>query len=199
MIRLNVGKNITQICINEKIIEESERTLYEYSINSCIFKIILTIFLIGVSVLSECVCQGIIFFITFMLMRKYTKGFHMQTRLGCFIGSCVLILMALFVIKYSSESLKDNFSLVFLSFGMVIFIVLTFFDKSKDNIYNRLSVKYKRVHLSILFTIFALGVLFYLFKKIDFTWSIIVSIYFNIVLIFVGRLKGGKVNEADFS
>ena len=132
-------------------------------------------------------------------MRKYTKGFHMQTRLGCFIGSCILILMALFVIKYSSESLKDNFSLVFLSFGMVIFIVLTFFDKSKDNIYNRLSVKYKRVHLSILFTIFALGVLFYLFKKIDFTWSIIVSIYFNIVLIFVGRLKGGKVNEADFS
>ena len=132
-------------------------------------------------------------------MRKYTKGFHMQTRLGCFICSCILILIALFAIKYNSESLEDNYSLVFLSLGTVIFIILTFFDKSKDNIYNRLSVKYKRVHLSILFTIFALAVLFYKFQKNDFTWSIIVAIYCNIVLIVAGRLKGGKVNESDFS
>ena len=199
MIRLNIGKSITQICINERIIEESKRALYEYSINSCIIKTILTIYLIIILVLLKCVCQGIIFFITFMLMCKYTKGFHMQTRLGCFIGSCILILISLFAIKYSLESLKDNFSLVFLNFGIVILIILTLCDKSKDNIYNKLSVKYKRVYLSILFIIFGLAVLFYLFQKADFTWSIIVAIYCNIVLIVAGKLKGGKVNEADFS
>lgn len=92
-----VAGHITTWLIRHSSIKENDRSLYEYAIY-CLFltvcpllMVILNGFIMGL------VKESILFILPFMVIRKYSGGFHMKHAWTCFICSYTVLFLCIFV------------------------------------------------------------------------------------------------------
>ena len=92
-----VAGYITTWLIRHNAIKENDRTLYEYAICS----LSLTICPLLMVIINGCIMgllkESMIFILPFMVIRKYSGGFHMQHAWTCFICSYAVLFLCIFV------------------------------------------------------------------------------------------------------
>ena len=62
-----------------KAIQNSEAALYRYAAYNCLYTFIPVIPILSIAYALNSISGGILFFIAFILLRKYTGGFHFQS------------------------------------------------------------------------------------------------------------------------
>ena len=105
--------------------------------------------------------QGIIFVLSFMLLRKYAGGYHASTPLGCYLLTTLIITVALSVMKYFEISILIY--LVLLMVSSVIVYMLTpveavnkELDKIEKIIYRKKTILIWIVEVSLAIGVFIL-------------------------------------------
>lgn len=187
-----LSEKITNTLVVKNTISEDDRELYEYGffmlfsnlyfiVITCIFGLIFGVFF-----------ESLIFFISFMLIRKYAGGYHAKTETRCQIVSTLSILISILVIRFVNF---DGISVILLAIT-AISSILIFAFAPLDTPEKPLSKKEKNYFRKISYIILViLDVLFIV--AYNFSWNIVfvpisVAILFESILISFGKISSLK-------
>ena len=95
-----VSSMVTNYLIKASIIEEKQRELYEYSIKSLFGNVLNIVSCLAIGMLcGECV-RAIIFLLVMVPLRSLIGGCHLKSSLLCFLTSCAIVLVCIFLPNY---------------------------------------------------------------------------------------------------
>ena len=142
------GKLIVTSLIKNGIISENDRELYEYAVNS--------IFMMVSPIVMSCIIGAIMghlltcmaFVALFILLRKFTGGYHTRHRITCILLSTFIIVIAAIIIN-----MDINICLLIL-FQVVSMMVICYFSP-QDHYNYRLSDTEKACFRKIVYGILA--------------------------------------------
>lgn len=91
---------VTDWLISHYAVEEQDRELYVYAVYSFLMTISPLLLSLIFGVMMGMVMQSIILIIPFMVIRKYSGGFHAKNAWSCLICSCLLLILCISMTSY---------------------------------------------------------------------------------------------------
>lgn len=115
-----VSKKVTDRLLSRNAIKDEDYEIYQYGLEQLFTSGLdmLTLFVIGL--IMGMIWQGIVFVLSFMLLRKYAGGYHASTPLRCYLLTNLVILSVLSVMKYIGISIFIYLG-VFIVSSIIIF------------------------------------------------------------------------------
>lgn len=86
---------VTDWMIRYDVIQENNKELYQYAICSGILLVIPLLFAGGIGFYFGSIKKGIIMILPFMILRKFSGGFHLKNLWLCLVGSSVLLFLCM--------------------------------------------------------------------------------------------------------
>lgn len=86
-----VSKHIVNWLIRSGTVEENDNELYEYAVTCTIMNISPLLIMILLGIISGLLIESILIILPFTFIRSYSGGYHSQSRLCCFIFSCLTL------------------------------------------------------------------------------------------------------------
>lgn len=190
-----------QLLLNEELIQFEEKDIYEYGLHIFFLKIIHVASILFFSIVFKNTIEILIFMTCYMVLRKYTGGYHAHTSISCLAISILMV----FVIYYS-----NNFMIFLVQLPIVIMSVMVICILSPiisiNNPFDHEQIQHNRkysIFLSILFFIFwVLAVIFGLpIFSTAITYSLLFCSFFLLVAQFqsIGYLHYMKRKQMIFS
>lgn len=87
-----VGRKLAGLFVKYDIIDVEMRKNYEYVIEIIIERLISYISILFISLVFDKLIPGFLFVSFFVLLRRYTGGYHAKSFAGCYFGSVFLLL-----------------------------------------------------------------------------------------------------------
>lgn len=126
--------------VNQKVIKTSEDDLYSYAFYSLIFGLAPVIIVIILGLLFNMLSEALIFIIPFMVIRKFSGGFHLKKPGICVVCSTLLLSFSLGVIKYVISFEQS----AVLTTCVIISALIVFLFSPIDSEARKLSLKEKK-------------------------------------------------------
>ena len=151
------GKSIVSSLLKSGLISDDDRELYEYAVNS--------IFMMIVPIVMSCIIGSImghlltciVFVALFILLRKFTGGYHTRHRITCIVLSTFIIVIATIIIN-----MDINICLLIL-FQVVSMMLICYFspqDHYNYRLNNIEKICFKRIVYGILAAYCGMEVIF---------------------------------------
>lgn len=86
-----ISKHIVNWLIISGTVEEDDNELYEYAVSCTIMNISPLLIMVVLGIISELIIESILIILPFFFIRSYSGGYHAQSRLCCFIFSCLTL------------------------------------------------------------------------------------------------------------
>lgn len=103
---LHCAEIIVAWLIKHKTIRYYDKELYEYAVYSILLSVMPLIIIMIIGNLMGKTKESIFVILPFMIVRKYSGGFHTKYSWTCFLGSCGLLFLCIYMathIQYSIE------------------------------------------------------------------------------------------------
>lgn len=81
--------------ISCKVVEETDKELYGYAVHSILLSLSPLALAIGFGVCMGCVRQSVMIIMPFVIIRKFSGGYHTKHAWLCLIWSCLLLLLCI--------------------------------------------------------------------------------------------------------
>lgn len=149
--------------VEAKVIKGDDRSLYEFAVYSLLFGLLPVFLTLIYSSIMGLLLEGILMIIPFMLIRKFSGGFHLESPKICFCFSSAIIIVSMIAIEYL---MKAN-NILIPSVGVVISTVIICIFSPIDSAARKLSAKESRTFgmiariLATLFSIIYFALLFF--------------------------------------
>ena len=88
---------ITDYLIENEVSEPGKRDYYIYGCEILLLKLVNVGTLLGIAIAMGKSLEGIILLLTFMTLRKYTGGFHLNSALSCYIFTALVYGISLYL------------------------------------------------------------------------------------------------------
>ena len=180
---------ITDFLLRKKTIRNEEKDIYVYGVELIISSIINLLICLIISLLCEDFANGLVFFISFSSLRRFTGGFHSKSFLRCNIIFAVIVVIALSINRYLSDVFDYAVFSVLLTVFTLLIIVL-FSPVYNDN--KKLTEQERKQFL-------LKSVLAYLIHILIYYLFLIFGIKLNIIIIsdfiVAGMIVGGVFNN----
>lgn len=144
-------------------ISVNDEKLYIYIVSSFLFSCIPLFLVLVIGVALNMFTEGFIMILPFLLIRKFSGGFHFKSQYTCLLFSCILLTSFLLIIKII---LKYE-SFVACSFAVYLAVIILCLNSPIDSKERQLSINEKKwfkavtVSLSLLFLIVYSILVFY--------------------------------------
>lgn len=136
-----MSSRIVKWLLRAGAISKNDRELYEYAAYSFLFSLLPLVLVMILGGVSGMLLEGVLMIVPFMLIRKFSGGFHLQSSGLCFISSTLLLSAFLFLIRLVTE--KQGF--ILLSCLVAAAAIQIFICSPIDNEARRLSAKEQTV------------------------------------------------------
>lgn len=191
-----MGKFVDYL-IKNNALEEKYREGSIYGLTIIAEKMIVCAILIAVSVGLGKVKEGIIFAVSFMMLRQVTGGFHATTFLKCLIGSVTIFVLSLEVFANLVNNYRAIATLLCIISCICIIVcapvnhpnlMLSQMEKGRLRFASR-------VVLSVEVALIVLGYIF----RLKYQWHIMMAVIICAFFIIVGKLlrQEVKMNEEE--
>ena len=88
---------ITAWLIRYEAVKETDRELYEYAVHSLILMLVPLMLSVLFGCIMGCTSGAIVMILPFMIIRKFSGGYHAKRARNCLISSCLVILCCIYV------------------------------------------------------------------------------------------------------
>ncbi|MGI5958596.1 MAG: accessory gene regulator ArgB-like protein [Massiliimalia sp.] len=141
-------------------ISADEQELYQYAVYCFLFSSapLIAMFIIGIFLGMW--FESLLFILPFMLIRKFSGGFHLKSPVACFLVSTALLTAFLMVIQYMIEKEIYWLPLIFAFLSVVLLALFSPVDSQQRQLSEKEKTVFKRVAIIISVTIFLLYILF---------------------------------------
>lgn len=149
-----ICKGISNWLIDNHAIDIGDRELYEYAIYSMLITIspILLVFVIGV--FMGTLKEGLVLLIPFMCIRKYSGGYHAKHPSVCFVSSCLILVMCMYLASHMTFEWYLSFIMVAAVLSLCVHSPIDSENKRLDdeeklryrNISRRMAISFLSIH-----------------------------------------------------
>lgn len=148
-----MSEKIADWLIGQKAISSDERELYAYAVH-CLFSLIYPIaFASVVGIISGMIMESIVMIIPFMIIRKFSGGYHADSFGKCLIISSIVIAGALLIGKNIYNGATLNAFYIAASILLIIFSPIDSINKRLDDDDKMFCKKITIVTVFVFFTI----------------------------------------------
>lgn len=184
---------LTNNLLSKGLISTDERDLYIYGLFMLLSEALFSILACLTGIIFKCFFESVIFFISFMLIRRFAGGFHAKTETVCEILSSLAIIGSIALIKLSKiYDMKTALLCIALVCTVVIFILCPL-DTPEKPLSDKEFKHFRKISRLILTCIIACALVSFHFKfDIVFTPCCISIILESILITF------GKINRINF-
>lgn len=96
----SLTKRITEWLIANKAVEDADRELYEYAVYCMLITISPLLLVLFIGIFMGTLVEGVFLIIPFMCIRKYSGGYHAKNIKICFIYSCGLLVLCMYLASH---------------------------------------------------------------------------------------------------
>lgn len=159
-----LSESITDFLLLRKIIRNEDKEIYIYGIQLLISSIINALICLIESLLLGDLIGGLVFFLTFSSLRKFTGGFHSKSYLLCNVIFSIIAAVALTVNKFIYYIFMEIpvIALVMLFTILCITLFAPVYNENKKltnnerNKFRIISILIYLVHMGLYFTVFVI-------------------------------------------
>lgn len=156
MIRF-VSSGIVKWLLDSEAISQQDKELYEYAAYSLLFSVVPLILVLLAGALMGMLSEGIAFILPFLLLRKFSGGYHIKSSKVCFVVSILVILLSLLVIKFLIRAEANLYCIPAVILSTIQLIIFSPIDSEA----RRLSKKQRKIFRQIIWIICIITVCVY--------------------------------------
>lgn len=157
--------------INCKVVEETDKELYSYAVYSILLSLSPLALAIGFGICMGCVRQSVTIIMPFVIIRKFSGGYHTKHAWSCLIWSCLLLLLCIVMSFY----IKCGWGTALITVGAAVSLVcFSPIDNENRTLNQEEYSRYKRITAVLVITFLFMDALLFAFQL--HTYSICVSI-----------------------
>mgnify|MGYP002568183593 CR=1 FL=1 len=184
----SVSSKIIRCFLNQSIIDETHKDVYQYGLIVVIQFMITIISMIVIGLIFNLFFENLCFIIVFKLLRKFSGGLHSKKFSICFSVSIVLNFLILFVYRFF---VLNPCFLIIIPIELVSSILLLFFspikNANKDISKNALRI-YKYIETIICAFVMALSIVLVLNRNV-YSYFICMAILVDTIFVVLGHIK----------
>ncbi len=184
----NLAIRITDYLISKDILNTSERNFYIYGCEILLLKIVNVGTLLCIALAMGNPVEGIILLSTFMTLRKYTGGFHLNSALWCYIFTAFVYGISL--------SLCVNYKVcevIYLSVALILEIIIASLppiNNANINLTeNEMCCMKKQVKRTLLFLYVIIVLLIWLEMDVRYISPIVMGLVLDGIFVVLSILK----------
>ena len=149
---------ISDWLLKEGAVESSEKGLFEYAAYSLFFGFLPVIIIIVLGSAFSMLYEGLMMIVPFMLIRKFSGGYHLNSPIACFFTSTTILAGALILVAF----ITNRSNTVHILSGVTLAACTSiFFCSPIDSSARRLSEKEKKVFRYVARTMVLIAVTVY--------------------------------------
>ena len=177
-----IAAAVSEWLVAQGAVTDKDKKLFAYAVYSFLFGMMPIFIIVILGLIFDMVLEGLLLITPFMLLRKFSGGYHLKSSIVCTITSTSLLLFSLLAVRIVSISSATNI----LSIIVVLSCITLFLLSPIDSDARRLSVKERKVFRLIARIITCIFLLFYflllLFDQIDIATPICIGMIFPAIL-----------------
>ncbi len=165
--------NVSTWLIKHNAIKPEDKELYEYAIYSFIITVSPLFLVILISGIMGKLCEGIVIIIPFMVLRKFSGGFHASKAGTCFAGSCALLFLCISAASYVTCNMALK---ILTAVAAVSLCICSPVDSENRRFSNNEKITYKRTTWFIVMFFMVVFILFLVTGKEKFAICIAIGL-----------------------
>ena len=137
----NISSSIVGILLRNKIIDTSEKAVYQYGFEILISSLITCIIAVAEGLAFKCLAASVIYFLIFAVLRTMCGGYHCQTYFRC---NLVFAAVSAVVLSFYKFIPVESFSKMHYT-SILLSLLITYFYSPIENKNKPLSEKQKKL------------------------------------------------------
>lgn len=110
--------------VERGIIKEEEQELYQFGIRNGMILLLNVVTALVIGLLTEQLAVVAVFTLSFMVLRSYTGGYHSDSRIFCYLGSNLVLLVPVYTqAVFCKTSLAWLLAVLLVSAGIIFYSV----------------------------------------------------------------------------
>lgn len=139
-----INSRIINFFVHKNFIKGEERDLYEYALTALTSSILHMVTITILGVCFNMLIESIVFYGSFISIRKFAGGYHAKTPIRCYLFSIISSIIVLCLIKlFNSVSIIFTYVLIMLE---LLFVVLILLISPLDTENNPLTEQEKKIY-----------------------------------------------------
>lgn len=184
-----LSTRLTEKLLSNGTISNEDKELYIYGLFMLLSQLMFFIIACIFGLILECLFESIIFYIAFMLIRRYAGGYHALTETRCEILSTLSILACIVVIRLSKTYDIQTVLLIISAVSSVCIFVLCPLDTPEKPLSDKEFKYFRKVSWIILFVIIIAIIVSYVFKFQMVLVPCCLSLILESILLAAGKIK----------
>lgn len=119
---MQVSKKLTDILVENQIVDSESRELYQFGIEQTFTIILNLITTLVIGLLFGMVWQILLFMAAYIPLRSFCGGVHAKTPLRCYFSSVILLTAIEAIIKYASLNMTEFVIIYWIASIIIIFL-----------------------------------------------------------------------------
>lgn len=190
MIKLISSKVACFLCKDEEY--QDNYDLYEYAIYIILSSVfhILTIIILGL--LFNLAIESLLFYLSFISIRKFAGGYHAKTPTRCYIFSvisAVFVLLLINIIIYNNSFFLGYWWIIFEYIFVILICKLSPLDTDNKSLNDKERIVYKRVAIVISNTLCIISIILIIFEYTGLAVSIGFGLILSLIVLIMRKVQ----------
>ena len=136
-----IAAAVSEWLVAQGAVTDKDKKLFAYAVYSFLFGMMPIFIIVILGLVFDMVLEGLLLITPFMLLRKFSGGYHLKSSIVCTVTSTSLLLISLLSVRIASIGSATNI----LSIWVVLSSITLFLLSPIDSDARRLSVKERKV------------------------------------------------------
>lgn len=196
----SLSENIADFLLSKDCFEKENLDIYVYG-TELILSTALGIIIVSIlSIVFNCIAQGLLFYLTFYTIRKYSGGLHCNTHLKCNLTYLSVFILSVLIDSVVKNSVYRIFILItFVVFSLITIILFAPIENINKPIKYEDREKFKIISIIIYLSHILLFVLLNYFFEIKADIIIITDLFVAFLIIVTLFFKNERRNKNENS
>ncbi len=170
---------LTDLLIKNNGIEEQDRDLYQYAIYIVLLTISPIFLAIAYGTFFGCIIESVWIILPFMIIRKFSGGYHTEHAWTCFTFSSILLISCI----YCSQHITNERSLLIVTFVSILTLsIFSPIEHVNHPLTQKEKVLYQRYVHRILFVLSMIILFMYLLHYVNISKCLSIGIILSAIL-----------------
>lgn len=184
-----VSSKIVSVLASRSVINKDDAELYDYGFFILLSQLLYFIIALATGIILKIIPQSVIFYLVFLLIRKYAGGYHASTEARCEIFSTLLIVGSITVAKLSEIYDFKIALLVISAVSAVCIFIFSPLDTPEKPLSQKEFNYFRKISWLILLAIIISITVSYILKLNFITVPCCMSLILESILLSAGKIK----------
>lgn len=190
-----ISKKIAVSLKNANVINESEIDLYHYGFFIMLSEFVYVFSCIVLGLIMKMFFQSVIFFAVFLVVRRFTGGFHAKSELHCQIISTLSFLISMILIKVSLLNDLVNLCMILQLVSSIVIIILAPSDTPRKELTVDEKRLFRIISSVIVIVLMVISVILFSGVLSVFVIPVTYALLMDAVLLVLGRLFNYRIKD----